>query len=872
MFVKQENEGMMGRKSKALFICSFMFTGIWMMDSTATAGEKEDFYTLDYRYQPPREIWQTSICLVDDPQKTLVLGSGQMLYDLRGCMAYGGRTTISADVAGGTEWIGQSLHSPRVPLLRTIKKHGEVQVIEEAFAAAPEGTIVAPLLVERIGLKTGNANWANPSVPCDGGFRNIALAEHDQVVYRFRVSDTTHYQVVFGLCEGYWDLPGQRPLDLKIEGRIRQQVDMIAEYGRNIPAIFSFEAYDENGDGWITLTSVCSEGAPDDNAILNCLWIFPIDNVPASNDILTGAANSQALIYLDCLTEVPSVHSTRNDILSVRLRNTGTAEQTVRPQIVLQSEYGIAVDSNRAVIGGKTEIRCTVPFTPETISGGVILKLDPVTLPAHSEHFYAVDITTGEPRQPVIHSLDDVMHERKKAIAYWETVDLPYDRMVVPDKDVQGLLDACIRNIYQAREIKNGLPAFQVGPSVYRGMWVVDGAFLTESVSLLGRLEEARYGIQYLLSFQNPDGSFLIIPEHWKETGIMIWILYHHARLSGDKAWLNEVWPKLEMCVSFLKHMRYDMCSDPAKPNYHLIPNGISDGGLAGSYAEYTNIYWNLIGLKAAVDAARWLDKTSQTQEWQAEYDDFYQTFQTAADRDRKPDPHGNICLPIRMADNENKPVQKAQWAFLHAIYPGMLFQKNNPIVTGNMAMLKTVELEGIILNTGWVENGLWGYFGSFYAHAWLWLGDGEKAARTLYAFGNHATPTLLWREEHMPHGAGDAHCGDMPHNWASAELIRLVRHSLVLERGSEMHLFEAVPKTWIYPGARITLTDMVTEFGPMSLDFRVAADGRSADLNFQPSFRENPTRCILHLDTWAGKKGCMELSPIGKQITIKLN
>ena len=53
-----------------------------------------------------------------------------------------------------------------------------------------------------------------------------------------------------------------------------------------------------------------------------------------------------------------------------------------------------------------------------------------------------------------------------------------------------------IRNIYQAREIKKGLPAFQVGPTCYRGLWVVDGAFLMEAAAYLGRLDEARNGIR----------------------------------------------------------------------------------------------------------------------------------------------------------------------------------------------------------------------------------------------------------------------------------------------------------------------------------------------------------------------------------------
>lgn len=34
-------------------------------------------------------------------------------------------------------------------------------------------------------------------------------------------------------------------------------------------------------------------------------------------------------------------------------------------------------------------------------------------------------------------------------------------------------LIACARNIMQAREIRNGRLTYQVGPTVYRGLWIV---------------------------------------------------------------------------------------------------------------------------------------------------------------------------------------------------------------------------------------------------------------------------------------------------------------------------------------------------------------------------------------------------------------
>jgi hypothetical protein len=258
---------------------------------------------------------------------------------------------------------------------------------------------------------------------------------------------------------------------------------------------------------------------------------------------------------------------------------------------------------------------------------------------------------------------------------------------------------------------------------------------------------------------------------------------------------------------------------------------------------------------------------------WQKEYDDFYATFRRAAERDTRTDPHGNRYVPISMRKDAKISPQKAQWAFLHAVFPGKVFAADDPLVQGNMAMLRATEVQGLVRDTGWVANGVWNYFASFYAHGWLWIGQGQKAAQTLYDFANHASPLLVWREEQMPVGEGDAVCGDMPHNWASAEFIRLVRDLLILERGDELHLFEGLPPKWLQPGKSIRVRGAVTEFGPMSLELRVTADGSKAVLTMDPPHRNPPKRIVVHASAWTGKLDTFALDPQGpieREILLK--
>jgi hypothetical protein len=667
----------------------------------AVRGAEPDPWRVDFRYTPPD--WQTSICLPDDWQKTLVGRSGALLYDYPG--KFGGfGTRLSVEVEGGSQWLNQQLASPRVPIVRTIKRAGDLEVLEETFAVPP------------------------------------AAISHG--------------------------------------------------HGHNPPG--------------------------------------------------------------------------RADALYVQLRNRGRDAATVRPIVSLESESDVAAPSgaSEARIGTNTLVNFSHPIlAAERRDLRLVLRFGEITIPAGAERVFAITVARrGAELASFPAEVREVRRARQAATAYWEKLALPYDRLQVPDMGVQAALDSAVRNIYQAREIKRGLPAFQVGPTCYRGLWVVDGSFLLEAVTYLGRTNETRDGIKYLMGFQRPDGGFMLIDGHWKETGIVLWAIARHAQLTGDRAWLASVWPQVQRGFAFIRTMR--QMPPSGSPNEGLIPDGFSDGGLADRVPEYTNVYWTMAGLRAAVAAARWLGRNDEAAAWQREYEDFVAAFRRAAERDARTDARGNRYVPIRMAKGEGIPPQKAQWAFLHAVFPGQVFAPDDALVRGNLAMLRDAECEGLVRDTGWLKNGLWTYFASFYAHAWLWEGEGDKAARTLYAFANHASPLLCWREEHMPAGEGAQVVGDMPHNWASAEFIRLVRHALALERGNELLLFEGFPKRWNMPGGVTRLRQVPTSFGPLSLEWQVAKDGRAGTLRISPPRRTPPARLVWHLEPWSGQHGSRELPP----------
>lgn len=805
---------------------------------------------LDSRYAPPD--WQTAICLPDDTEKTLVGRDGALLYDYPG--AFGGFGTRISLQLGKAEWRSQELDSARVPLVRTRWQMDGVEMIQEAFAVTTEirtapDAVAQRLGLERVGQRAANLDWAHPPAGTDPAFRHIAVGYNEPVTYRWKARANERFRVVFGLCEGWHTNAAQRVLTLQVEGRGRRTVDLIGESGRNVPALFAFSVGDEDGDGWVTVGVAPAPGSPDTNAILNVLWILPERLEPDLAALRAGREPAGTLAHVSCGAEDPVSGPLRRDFLLACFRNPTPTALHVEPVLRVETAGAFAIDSpGRARIGRSTRLTASVAWDRVEDGAGMQRLVFPAqVVAARSETWLAVAIDRGlaRPADPRL-TVATARAAREKARRYWERLDLPYGRIQVPDRNVRSLLEGSIRNIFQAREIKRGLPAFQVGPTCYRGLWVVDGSFLLEAMTFLGRTNDTRHGVEYLMSFQRPDGGFMLIDGHWKETGIALWAVARHAELTGDRAWLASAWPRVQRGVAQIRAMRSMPAADA--PNAGLVPDGFSDGGLADRVPEYTNVYWTMAGLRAAVQAARWLGRLADAAAWQREYDDFEATFRRAARRDLRRDARGNDYLPIRMAKGEGIPPQKAQWAFCHAVFPGRVFSPEDPLVRGNLAMLEAVECEGLVRDTGWLKQGIWNYFGSFYGHAWLWLGDGAKAARTLYAFGNHASPTLCWREEQMPVGEGKAVVGDMPHNWASAEFIRLVRHALVLERGDELHLLQGLPANWVRPGAETRVDRVLTTFGPVSFRLRVE-DGIRFELD--PPTRTSPRRIVLHTETW---------------------
>jgi hypothetical protein len=446
----------------------------------------------------------------------------------------------------------------------------------------------------------------------------------------------------------------------------------------------------------------------------------------------------------------------------------------------------------------------------------------------------------GQPAESLAAGLSDLEALERWAQDYWAAWK-PFGGDVhwkMPPVYNQFLL-SCTRNIQQAREVRDGKLTFQVGPTVYRGLWVVDGNFLLESARYLGFDAEAQQGLETTWGKQQASGAIFATPgldQHWKDTAIAMFTMVRAAELSQDWTYLERMQPDLMRGVQFLERKRKEGRSeDSANGRYGILPQGFGDGGLRFG-PELTNTVWCLAGLRAVADAARdrQLAGLAPVQPF---YADLRKSFFAAAEQEMRQHPAGFQYLPMLMKEDPswNAPdewdrprPQTGQWALSHAIYPGLVFERNHPIVRGHVALMSACTKEDVPIETGWLPHeGLWTYNAPFAAHAELWAGNSGLAARHFRGFLRHSSPTLCWREEQPVRGSHVAgYVGDMPHNWASAECVLYLRHMLALEDGPSLRLLAGIGDFELAWREPFELRNTPTRFGRINLKLEPLASG----------------------------------------------
>jgi hypothetical protein len=240
-------------------------------------------------------------------------------------------------------------------------------------------------------------------------------------------------------------------------------------------------------------------------------------------------------------------------------------------------------------------------------------------------------------------------------------------------------------------------------------------------------------------------------------------------------------------------------------PGLGLTPPGFGDGGL-GWGLDYTNAFWLVGGLQAAVGMASVLGLSAAAEDAAARATAARSRLEAAMARDFVPGEPGYLPSALgpreRTGATSGDPRLQGQWGLLHAVYPLEVADPGNRVVSQTLACLAAAEREGLCAGLGWIADGIWTYAAGFWGLALLRAGRHADARRVLRAYMEHASPTFGWREEQSLRGTTPERVqGDMPHGWAWAMYLLLARGLLVLEADRTLRLLAGTDVDLLGPG-----------------------------------------------------------------------
>ncbi len=537
----------------------------------------------------------------------------------------------------------------------------------------------------------------------------------------------------------------------------------------------------------------------------------------------------------------------RVDNLLVRIRPAGAAPAECTPELVVKSAVPLTSGSENDSSSSRDQIGI-VSLSTDLRHPFLIVDSPVQDTEESGVHRYQLQGGTAEPNKPLTYfirfpqagqeldKVKDGLERQEKLLAgarkFWQewkptegsvgwNIEEPY----------RDFFTASVRNIVEARTVKNGKKAFQVGPTVYRGLWVVDGTFLIEAARFLGMDKEAQQGLESIWDLQNKDGSIFAGAgeAHWKDTAVAIWALIRQGELSGDWEYFKELYPDAFKGMTYLRDLRNNAFQNgTSNGTYGLLPRGFGDSGIGGVRSEFTNTIWTLVALKLFLETSQRLGMP-RVSDIRTFYGELRAAFFAAARVEMRKHPKGFSFLPMLMKEDpgwsETDPLkqpkfQAAQIYLSQAIFPGLLFVPDDPIVKGHLDLMKAVIQEDIPAETGWLSNdAVWTYNAPVAAQVFLWAGMPDVARKIFIGFLNHASPLYAWREEQSLHDAPTPRfIGDMPHNWASAECIRYLRSMMIMEDDKKLRLLDGLGSAEVLARIPISLVSSPTRWGRVSV------------------------------------------------------
>jgi hypothetical protein len=394
-------------------------------------------------------------------------------------------------------------------------------------------------------------------------------------------------------------------------------------------------------------------------------------------------------------------------------------------------------------------------------------------------------------------------------------------------------------------------PRIQPGPRAYRRSWIRDGALTSCALAEMGFADEARAFFRWYAPHQHADGRVpcavdrrgLDLAVEHDSHGELVWGVAETFRLTGDLAFLRELWPRVRKAAEAIAALRSERTGEAFRggASFGLLPESISHEGYA---ASPVHAYWDdFFALRALGDAAELATALGES--------DF-----------------AARCTRERDAMRADLEASLARSMAAHRIdfVPGSVelgdFDATSTAIAfdpcGEAAHLPRAALERTF-ERWWREFDArrrgeraaeaYAPYEMRNASALLELGWKERALALLaWWIGEQRPPAWRqWPEVATRDPRAPRFLGDLPHGWAASTFVRALRRLVAFERAEDGALVIAagVPEAWLREAPGVHVRGLPTWWGPLDLTLDAPGEGR-VRVRFGGALRPPPGGVVL--------------------------
>ena len=368
-------------------------------------------------------------------------------------------------------------------------------------------------------------------------------------------------------------------------------------------------------------------------------------------------------------------------------------------------------------------------------------------------------------------------------------------------------------------------PALQPGSRSYERSWIRDGALTGAALLRFGQSKVVREFILWYAGYQYPSGKIPCcvdrrgadpVPEH-DSHGEFIYIVMEYFRHTGDRAVLEQLWPRVRGAVGYIDSLRQSRRTPeyqaPGKREFFgLLPPSIShEGYSAKPMHSYWDDFFALRGLKDAVAMAGVLGRRDESARIAAIRDEFVSDVYASIAETMKRHAIDFIPGAADLGDFDAT-------STTIAVSPGgELGRLPQP------ALDRTFEKYWEQVKTRRDTATRWEAYTPYELRSvgtLLRMGRKDRALDLLEGFmadqqpaAWNQWPEVIWRERRAPR-----FIGDLPHTWVGSDFLRSVADLFVYEReaDSALVLGAGIPDEWLADSG-VTVRGLSTWWGPLS-------------------------------------------------------